>query len=91
MIVGILCFAFEIILIATTTGLGNNLTEGYAWFVIISFILCTVISFLFIFVNASLMKGSISKGRNVTGLVFSIVSFVLGMIFCIVCFVTMAS
>ena len=94
MILAILSFAVQIIFIAVTNALNKagTLTREFAIFVIVSFVLCTLTSIGCIFFNASrIKKPNISKGVSVTGLVFSIVGAMFGLIFCITCFATMAA
>ena len=84
-------FALEIIFLIVSNAMLGMLSQGFAIFVIVVFVLCTLASIICIFYNANnIKKPLISRGVSVTGLVFSIVGAVLGLIFCITCFGTMA-
>ena len=88
----IVSFALEMIFIFVAAGLGENMTQGFAIFTIVLFVICTIISIgCIIYNSAHIKEGIVSKGVCVTGLVFSIVGAVIGLIFCITCFATMAA
>ena len=87
----IVSFALEMIFIIVSNSMVGRMSQGFAIFVIVMFVLCTLVSIGCIFYNASNIKTRTSKGASVTGLVFSIVGSVLGLIFCITCFGTMLS
>ena len=88
----ILSFALEMIFLVVANAMIGSMSQGFAIMVIVVFVICTIMSISCIFYNASnISKGEVSKGVCVTGLVFSIVGAVLGLIFCITCFATMAS
>ena len=92
MTLAIISFALEMIFIVVSNAMAGTMSQGFAIFVIVVFVLCTIASIGCIFYNASHIKsGAVSKGVSVTGLVFSIVGAVFGLIFCITCFGTMAS
>ena len=88
----IVSFVLEIIFIIASNAMVMGMTQGFAIFVIVIFVLCTITSTVCIFYNSSNIKnGNVSKGVAVTGLVFSIVGAALGLIFCIACFGTIAA
>lgn len=94
MILAIVSFAIQLIFTLATNGLSSagTLTKGFSIFVIVVMVLTTLMSFGCIFYNANRIKDpSVSKGVSVTGLVFSIVGTVFGLIFCITCFATIAA
>ena len=77
----IVSFALEMIFLISTNAMSGTMSRGFAIFVIVVFVLCTITSLGCIFYNASHIKNSyVSKGVSVTGLVFSIVGAVLGLI-----------
>lgn len=92
MVLGIFVFVLEIVLIA----IGNMplLNPELAWFVLIGMGVATLLAIIGIFVNAFGIKearfyrGGIAK--NVVGLVFSIVSTVLGAIFLVAFFAALS-
>ena len=86
--VAIVSFAVEIIILFVQIIIfPSSSPEGYANFAIaemIIFSICTVVSILCIIYNALHITNHLtSKGVAVTGLVFSIVGSVIGLIFCI--------
>lgn len=86
--VAIVSFAVEIIILFVQIIISpSSSPKGYGNFAIaemIIFSICTVVSIFCIIYNASHIKNYItSKGVAVTGLVFSIVGSVIGLIFCI--------
>ena len=84
MIAAILSFAIEMIFMIVINVMKGSLSRGGALFIIVVFILCTIVSIISIIYNAYRIKeGYISRGVCVTGLVFSIVGTVIGLIFCI--------
>lgn len=88
----IVSFALEMIFIIVANAMSRGMSQGFAIFIIVIFVLCTLVSIGCIFYNAARIKDYIvPKGVSVTGLVFSIVGAALGLIFCITCFATMAS
>ena len=92
MILAIISFAIEIVFLVVTNALSrtDSLTKEFAIFVIVVFVLCTLISIGCIVYNSIRMKNrNVSKGVSVPGFVFSIVGAALGSIFCITCFATM--
>ena len=90
MILAIISFAIEIVFVAVVNA-SKDITKGFAILTIVMFAICTITSFSCIFYNFSRMKNYlISKGITVTGLVFSIVGFVIGMIFFIAFFAGLA-
>ena len=92
MILAIISFALEVIFIVASNAMIGTMSQGFAIFVIIVFVFCTLASIGCIFYTSSHLKnGAVSKRICVTGLVFSIVGAVLGLIFFITCFGTMAS
>ena len=94
MILAIVSFAIELIFLAVTNGLSNAkaLTKEFAIFVIVVYVVCTIASLVCIIYNGKRIKDStVSKGVSVTGLVFSIVGSVIGLIFCITVFATLAA
>ena len=81
MILAIISFAIEIIFVAIGRSV-EDMGRSFAILLIVMFAICTITSFSCIFYNSSRMKNSqISKGITVTGLVFSITGFVIGLIF----------
>jgi hypothetical protein len=92
MVLAIVSFAIELLFLIVSNSLINIMSQGFAIFVIVVFVICTLTSLGCIPYNAiNIKRPDISKGVSVTGLVFSIVGAFFGLIFCIVCFATMAS
>ena len=90
LILAIVSFALEMIFIIATNAM-PTMSEGFAWFVIVMFVLCTVASLVALIGNIRGIKSGESKGKFITGMIFSIVGLSLGLIFCIVCFGTIAA
>ena len=92
MVLGIFVFVFEIVLI--TIGNMPLLDAGWSWFVIIGMGVATLLAIIGIFVNAFGIKEArfYQEGiaKNVVGLVFSIVSTVLGAIFLVAFFAVLS-
>lgn len=88
MLIAILSFAVEMIVLSVQEiVLQKSSPKGYGNFAIaeiIIFSICTAVSILCIIYNAlHITNHHTSKGVAVTGLVFSIVGTVIGLIFCI--------
>ena len=84
MILAIISFAVEIFLL-TISKVSKDMTQGFAIFVLVSMILCTIVSIICIIYNSFRIKNRhVSKGISVTGLVFSIAGTGTGALFCII-------
>ena len=81
MVLGIICFALEMVFLAVAYGLGYNLSYGFSIFTIIIFVLCTIGAAIGIFLNVKTIKEGVYKGKGITGLVFSCVALTFGLIF----------
>ena len=86
MTVAILAVILEIVFALSANAMSGRMSEGFAWFVVVMYILCTLASFVCLIVNISGISSSRSKAKYVVGLIFSIIGLVLGLIFCITFF-----
>lgn len=80
----IVSFVVQMILLISTEAIGvsgKQIKPSFAWFVLISFIICTIISIGCIFYNSTKIRNYDQRGKHVAGLVFSIVGTAMGAIF----------
>lgn len=90
-ILSFVCQIFTLAYVNSITELGGQLTEGSAKGVIAIMVVCTIVSFVTLFTNIKNVKKGLSKGKYITGIVFSAVGLAIGGIFCFSCFATMAA
>lgn len=78
-------------MIGVANALGQSMGENFAWFMIVSFIICLVLSIFTLIYNATSIKGSLSKAKHIVGMVFSGISLMMSAIFVIYFFAIYAS
>ena len=83
MVLAIISFVFEMLFLSLAYIVNN---DSFSIAAIVVLIICTLISFICLISNAISVKYSESKGRHVTGLIFSIVGTIIGVIFTITFF-----
>ena len=84
LVLGIIAFAIETITFSTVYGLTQNgypLSVGGAWFVVFIIAACVAMAIVALVGNIKRLKTEYSKGKYITGTVFSGVSLLEGAIF----------
>ena len=87
----IVAFAIEILFLVITnvlTQVNGAVSPGFAWFVIIVYIICTILAVVALVRNILMIRDPYERGKAITGTVFSGIALFIGAIFVITTFVT---
>ena len=94
LVLPIILFATEIVFIAITNALTQTngaLSQSYSWLVIFVFLICTILAIAALIKNIKDIKYSTSRGKAITGTVFSGIALLMGAIFLITVLVTVVA
>ena len=83
MVLAIIATGLELLILAITNVMPGGISYEFAIFMIVLFVLCTIVSIVCIPYNALKLNISFAKAPSVVGLIFAIHGTAIGMIFLI--------